>query len=192
MKEKFEIWRESFEASLEKIAGYLSDTDPGMQRLTRWLMETATNPYDFLMPSDAATFSSADLFAGLLHSIHHALVDDGEISFVAVNGRPMIVFAAHDEIENVELRGDVEREIAERRGTPRSYELLGGVEDFIFRRDRYDEHKQASFALIDARRAGQMSMEDYRARRADLDEAYRQSISRPGELSVSPRVRQAP
>lgn len=110
MKEKFEIWRESFQASIDKIAGYHADVDLDMQRLTRWLMETATNPYDFLTPSDAATFRSADLFAGLLHSIHHALVDDGEITFVAVNGRPMIVFSCS--------RRDRERRTEKRRRMP--------------------------------------------------------------------------
>lgn len=185
MKEKFEIWRESFQASIDKIAGYHADVDLDMQRLTRWLMETATNPYDFLTPSDAATFRSADLFAGLLHSIHHALVDDGEITFVAVNGRPMIVLAARDEIENVELRSAVECQIAERRGTPRSYELLDGVEGFIFRRNRYDEHKEAGYALVDARRSGEISMDEYRQRRNELDAAYSQLIGRTNELQPS-------
>jgi hypothetical protein len=176
MNGKFEQWRENFEVSLSKIAGYHADADPSMQRLTRWLMETATNPYDFLMPADAAAFRSADLFAGLLHSIHHALVDDGEIAFVAVNGRPMIVFATRHEIGNVELRSAVECQIAERTGMTVSYELLGGVEDFIFRRNRYDEYKEAGFALSDARRTGKISMDEYRQRRSEIDGAYGKPI----------------
>jgi lysyl-tRNA synthetase class I len=123
-----------------------------------------SNPYDYLVLSDARSFDSAERFAGLLHSIHHALVDDGEISFVAVNRRPMIVFADRNELGNVELRSDVERQIAERRGYETKIEIIDGVAAFIDRRARFEVDRKAKSALFQSYRSGEIDQTEYRAR----------------------------
>ncbi|MCS4088630.1 hypothetical protein [Rhizobium sp. BK176] len=162
--EKFEFWKYAYEAAVEKIAAYRSDPHEDMRLITEWLLTTESNPYDYLMLSDARSFDSAERFAGLLHMIHHSLVDDGSISFVAVNGRPMIVFADRDELANVELRSDVERQIAERRGYETKIEIIDGVAAFIERRDRFEVERTAKRELIQAYRSGDIDEAEYRAR----------------------------
>jgi hypothetical protein len=169
-------WRDSFEAALEKIERYRNDSDPDMGLITRWLMETEANPYGFIERGYARAFESAEGFAGLLHTIHHALVDDGEICFVAVNGRPMIVFANRDEIGYVELRSEVEVAIAERRGIETKHDFIDGVAAFIDRRDRYEAHRAAHIALGDLRRAKTITVDEWRVQAKELDAGYERSI----------------
>lgn len=176
---KVEIWRERFEAALEKIERYRDDEHADMRLITRWLMETKANPYGYLHRSDARSLDSAVDFAGLLHTIHHALVDDGEITFVAVSGRPMMVFAERDEIGHVELRLTAEREADERRGTQPTYEFIDGVAAFIDRRDRYEAHRAALIDLSERRNAKEMTTEEWRIERQRLEEVYVENISKP-------------
>lgn len=162
--DKFELWKTAYEAAVEKIKAYRSDKHEDMRLITEWLLTTESNPYDYLMLSDARSFDSAERFSGLLHAIHHALVDDGEISFVAVNGRPMIVFANRYELANVELRSDVERQIAERRGYETVIEIIDGVAAFIERRERFEIDRDAKRALFQAYRSGEIDQAQYRER----------------------------
>ncbi|MBY3155244.1 hypothetical protein HFO56_23255 [Rhizobium laguerreae] len=167
--DKFEHWKDRYEAAVAKITAYRSDEHDDMRLVTQWLLNTESNPYDFLMWSDARSFESAESFSGLLHMIHHALVDDGEITFVAVNGRPMIVFANEHEIGNVELRSEVERQIAERRGLETTVEIIAGVPAFIERRERYESDRAARIAFLRAYRSGELGQPERRDIREILD-----------------------
>jgi hypothetical protein len=136
-QQQIEFWHASFDEALLYIETCCNHEDPQMRRLSRWLMKEQANSYSFLQGDEARAYSSADHFAGLLKTIHHALFDDGEITFVAVNGRPMIVFADRTEVDNVELRNSTELLLANRRGVERKYEQIGGVDAFIERREQY-------------------------------------------------------
>ncbi len=176
MAVSFDDWREKFDGALERIERFRNDDTPDMRLITRWLMETEANPYGFIERGYARAFESAEGFAGLLHSIHHALVDDGEITFVAVNGRPMIVFANREEIGCVELRSEVEQMAAERRGIETVYDFIDGVAAFIDRQDRYEAHRAAHIALADQRRAKTISIDEWRALAKELDADYERSF----------------
>lgn len=176
MAVSFDAWRERFEGALERIEQYRNDETPDMRLITRWLMETEANPYGFIERGYARFFENAEGFAGLLQIIHHALVDDGEICFVAVSGRPMIVFAHRDEIGCVELRSEVEVAIAERRGIEVGYDFIDGVSAFIDRQDRYEAHRAAHVALADQRRAKAITLDEWRIQARELDVGYERSI----------------
>ncbi len=167
-----EIWRQRFEAALERIERFRNDENNDMRLITRWLMETDANPYGFLQKSHARCLESAEDFAGLLHAIHHALVDDGEICFVAVNGRPMIAFANRDEIGCVELRSEVEQMAAEKRGIETTYDFIDGVAAFIDRHNRYEAHRAAHIALADLRRGKTITVDEWRVKAQALDAEY--------------------
>jgi hypothetical protein len=156
-------WRKSFDASMVAIEGYRNHSNHGMRRIACWLTETSANPYDYLDRSYAGYFSSADSFASLLQLIHHALLDDGAICFVVVNGRPMIAFEDKFEIENVDLRSSIELMVADRRGVKRQYELLDGVDAFIERRDQYERLRLESLRLRQAVADGEMTKEEMQA-----------------------------
>ena len=141
-------WRATFEHSLEQIERYRNSDNEDMRLIANWLMDTEANPYSILQPGYVRALDTAEGFAGLLQIIHHALVDDGEITFVAVNGRPMIAFAAPDELHLVNLVSDVERMLEKRLGKETNYEIIGGVTEFIARQKSYDTGVAARAELI--------------------------------------------
>ena len=63
-----------------------------MQGLVKWMVDTDANPYGYLPHGWAGALSSAESFSSLLDYIHHAVFDDGDITFVSVNGEPRITF----------------------------------------------------------------------------------------------------
>lgn len=88
---KFTEFKKNYDEAVESIIGF--QDHPQMGGLVRWMMETETNPYGYLPSHYAGSLSSAEAFAGLLHMIQYSLYDDGDITFVTVNGEPRIVFA---------------------------------------------------------------------------------------------------
>lgn len=90
----FTRFERAYQDALKTINGFLqSDDCVDMRTLTEWLMNTDANPYSFLPHEWAGALSTAEGFADLLQFIHHAVYDDGDICFVAVNDEPRIVFA---------------------------------------------------------------------------------------------------
>lgn len=90
----FEKFEKSHQEAIRSIKTFLEDDSyKDMQILVKWLLITDANPYSFL-PNHWASiaYGSAQGFSGLLMFIHHAVYDDGDISFVTVNGEPRIVF----------------------------------------------------------------------------------------------------
>jgi hypothetical protein len=178
-------WRKNFEDALQRIHAFRNDPNADMRLLTHWLMDTDTNPYWFLESRYAGMLESAEQFATLLGMIHHSIVDDGEISFVAVNGRPMIVFANRDEIGHVELRSEMERMADEKRGAAPSYDFIDGVSAFIDRQNRYEAHKAALIDLSDKRRMKTITIEEWRSEWQRLVAAYAES-NRQSVIAASP------
>lgn len=88
---KFATFLQNYNKAIASINSFLADNE--MRDLTRWLLETDANPYSFLPEKWAGCVNSAEGMASLLHHIHHAVYDDGDICFVAVNDEPRIVFA---------------------------------------------------------------------------------------------------
>lgn len=60
--------------------------------LVKWMLTTEANPYSYLPEGHQSSFYSAQDFYGLISIIRHALYDDGDITFVKVNGEPRITF----------------------------------------------------------------------------------------------------
>jgi hypothetical protein len=73
--------------------------DYGLAVLVKWMLTTDANPYGFI-PSHAGCLNSSTSMELLISIMHHALYDDGDISFVKVNDEPIIVF--YDKNNNIE------------------------------------------------------------------------------------------
>lgn len=100
MNDKFKAFQKSHDEAVETIKRFLEpyQYEPQMNGLVKWMMETDANPYSYLPHAWAGSTGSAESFVGLLHTIHHAVYDDGDITFVTVNGEPRIVFVwRHEE-----------------------------------------------------------------------------------------------
>lgn len=87
----------NFNAAIEEIESVLNTPgdayDYEMVSLVKWMLCTDANPYSYLPNEWASAIYSAESFVSLISHIHHALYDDGDITFVSVNNEPRIVFA---------------------------------------------------------------------------------------------------
>ncbi len=62
------------------------------EKLSHWILNTDISVYDiFIDSSDAALCRSIEGMNCMHSLISHAILDDGEISFVSFNGKPLIV-----------------------------------------------------------------------------------------------------
>ena len=88
----FKKFKKNYDEAIETINSFLKGPE-SMTELVKWLMTTDANSHSYLTQNWATSTYSAEGMAGLLNYIHHAVVDDGDITFVKVNGEPRIVFA---------------------------------------------------------------------------------------------------
>lgn len=93
---RLQEFQRNYEHAVSTIRAFMSGQhdhgDRPMSSLVKWMMETEINPYGFLPENWAGTFKIAEDFRSLLRVISHALYDDGDMTFVSVNGQPRIVF----------------------------------------------------------------------------------------------------
>ncbi len=122
---KFKAFRKVYEESVKSIHRFIDDPSD-MNELAAWLMTTDASPYSYLQEGYAGMMSTSEGCAGLLATIHHAVYDDGDITFVKVDSAPRIVFA-HKHYDNFrELVLSVQEQEIEKRfifSKTRQYEL---------------------------------------------------------------------
>lgn len=84
-------FEKTYTQALETIEYYLFQ-QPAMSKLVQWMLTTDVNAH-FWLPHELVTrLSSAQGFVAIVQTISHAVQDDGDITFVRVNGMPRIVF----------------------------------------------------------------------------------------------------
>ena len=88
-----ERFKPKFDESIEKINSFMADPDMG--ELAQWMLNTETNPYNYLHSAGADSVYMAEPFAHLLWNIDWA-IKYNDITFVKLNGIPVIVFANKD------------------------------------------------------------------------------------------------
>lgn len=89
---RFDAFKSLYDESIDYINGYIEKRDELMSDLVEWMLNTDENPYAFLPEGWAGSLSSAEGFASLVQCMHHAIYDDGDITFLTVNGEPRISF----------------------------------------------------------------------------------------------------
>ena len=87
---KFAEFEKSYNDAVESIKRYQADEDVGV--LVNWMLNSDENPYSYLDDSHAHLLSTAEGFSFLSSILHHALVDDGDVTFFSVDGQPQILF----------------------------------------------------------------------------------------------------
>ena len=146
---RFQKFENAYNDAIAAIVHHMSSNNDDMRTITNWLINTDHNPYSFLQEGWAGSMSTAEGFASLLHTIHHALVDDGDISFPVVNGEPRIAFVWRYEpdvrkyiLTEQEHLLDKEsriRTIRKLKDDESLYDIswLNNVSEFIEHRDRF-------------------------------------------------------
>ena len=122
---RLEVFKDNYEQSMQTIERLRTEPST-MKDLVNWMLTTDANPYAYLPEGWASAMESADSFAALLHNIHHAVYDDGDITFVTVNGEPRIVFVWQHEDnfrDYVLTRQEKELEKREVFGRTRPYDI---------------------------------------------------------------------
>jgi len=87
IKDLEDVWINKTHESINNINKMLERTQDYEQEfveLARFILTTDINPYQFLPRGWENCLYSAQSTEGLLHTIHHALVDDGDLIWVDV------------------------------------------------------------------------------------------------------------
>ncbi len=102
MEKKFAAFEEDFRKKMETLRAALNDNDD-VALLMRWIMTSDMNPFSYLPSAWAQLTHTGDGMHLLLCEIHHALLDDGDITFLVVNNAPCISFRdKHDALHYYE------------------------------------------------------------------------------------------
>lgn len=157
--EKLEKNHEEAKSLILKLKSKASDKEA--DTLFGWILNRDINLYSlFVQEGIASGSSSIEGLAGIYYDLHHALHDDGAISFVSVYDEPKIVMLHPSDFEDEESFFDLVKEM-DLKGRSRqlqkpSYRLLDlSVSDFITMRDDFDRNHQKRCFLMDAGRWGE-------------------------------------
>lgn len=126
------------------------------EELFHWLLNTEVHPYGvFFDPGFSDLAGSIQGLMSLFFNLHHALMDDGDLSFIEVNDVPHIVFLHPSDFDNEQAFW----ECVNRQGVERSYlkspqcSLLDiSVSEFIVRAEAYETALIRRCFLTDSRR----------------------------------------
>ena len=105
---KIDNFNKMHQDALNSILGHLNSPNNEMKAIATFLYETDANPYNFLSDSWAGHMSTSTGFDSLLHSIWHALIDDGDMCFPCVDGHPRIRFFHKSEIQEKDILCEIE------------------------------------------------------------------------------------
>lgn len=148
---RLNLFQKAYDEALAAIAHYQSD--PNMAAITQWILTTEVNLYDCLPRFEHA--NTAESCASLLHTIHHALVDDGDISFPVVNGSPRMSFISRYEDNYSEfVLTETEKEFRARYNKTYTITFLDTVEQFIEHVEQWHEDTTKRHFIHDAKRFG--------------------------------------
>ncbi len=154
-------FRKSYLDSLAVIEGYT--LNPDMAAITNWILTTESNLFSAFV-SGWGNLHSAQECDALLSTIHHALVDDGDISFPVVNGEPRIALLSRweDNFRNIVLSTS-EKEVEARMGKKYTITFLETIDEFIQQRDLWDKAQLKRHFVCDAAIQGiEFAREHYR------------------------------
>lgn len=152
---RFEEFERGYQEALASIERYRTAGDE-MSVLVDWLLNTDCNPYGFLSEGWAGNLSSAQGFSGFLSCLHHALYDDGDVTFVRVRGEPRIVFVWSQE-ENFRdlVLSNQEKQMEVRMGKKIDVEVMDcSPADFGRLYDEYNIRSLQKCFSVDAGRLG--------------------------------------
>ena len=134
---KLEQFQKAHEEAMDEIASTIQRGDE-FAEVVKYLLETDANPYSFLPHGWAGSVGTSTAFVSLTNMLHHALYDDGDISFPVVNGEPRISFywKHEDDYHNLVLT-DTEKHMRDNFGTTYKVTQLNNVMEFISAHKEY-------------------------------------------------------
>ena len=123
-------------------------------RFCQWIINTDINPYSlFFAPGYASSCLSIEGLHGVCLGILHALLDDGAMSFIAVNDEPVILMVHPSDFESEEAFFTFVEHHDEKRSLrlETRYKYLDiSPDDFIVAREAYEVANLKSCFWFDA------------------------------------------
>ena len=170
MTARIKAMEQRHQEALASIEQYRNSKEPEMRAITEHLLATDANPYSFLPHAWAGAMETSTGFAGLLSTIHHALVDDGDISFPMVNDQPRIAFVwQHEENYADYILSDQEKDMRVRWGSEYKIEQCKDVMDWIACHREYHRKDIRRCYIQDAARQGWEFAAEHYSRYANFD-----------------------
>ena len=125
-----------------KICNKIKNNIPEKEsdKLFHWVLNTEINANDiFVDKADAGSCSSILGLELIYILIHHAIEDDGELSFVSVDGEPQIIRAISQDFDNNDsFLEHVEKTYGISTKSKPHFEILDvTVDEFIFLAEKY-------------------------------------------------------
>ena len=155
---------------MEGIRKHAATTEPEMRALTELLLETEANPWGFLPEAWASCTESSSGMYGLLNNIHHALYDDGDISFPVVNGQPRISFVwQHEDNYANYVLSETEKHCRDQYGSEYDIEFCKDALDFVARHKEYHRKDIQKCFIVDAAMLGLTFAVDHYSKYANFD-----------------------
>ena len=135
---KIDEYRKNFEEAIAEIE-LAMNTDNSIQPLVRWLMCSEASPYGYLPRSRAGLTNTAEGMLDLINEIHHAVYDDGDITFVLFNGCPVIIFACQHEVDFADKVVKAFSHASDRRKSYTVEVVEDSISEFVDRLQNYHE-----------------------------------------------------
>ena len=99
----FTRFEERHRKALDDIQKYIDNTPKDFSDFIKWLLKTHIKACNFLPDGWGRSLDSAGDFLGLVSVLNHSLYDDGDLTFIKVNGKPRIDLHWHKDDKFEEL-----------------------------------------------------------------------------------------
>jgi hypothetical protein len=104
---KFQKGYDEAERDIRRYLSVKEDYEQDFLRVATAIMESKLNPYGYLPPGWTSIHSNIQACQCFLLTLHHAMVDDGEVCFLTDNhGRPHILFVHRYDFDSEEKWAD--------------------------------------------------------------------------------------
>lgn len=138
---RFERWRKDVEEAIIDIENLVKEENEA-GHLANWLLNHNANRYSFSPDKTVGDLLGSALgFNTLCSSIHHALFDDGDITFFTVSGNPQFIFLHRLEKEFKQAcLNSAQKYCAEKYGAEYDIKIIKDAYEFtkVFDEDRKD------------------------------------------------------
>ena len=91
-------WYQHTDEAIEQISKYLTTDvsyEQDFKKLSNWLTYTDINPGSFMPIVYENAKNNPITYLSFLQNVHHAMVDDGNICFVSVEGKEAFILFSH-------------------------------------------------------------------------------------------------
>ncbi len=170
---KFEEFEKAHQDAMRDIKEYSTKSQSEMMAITNYLLKTEDNPYSFLPKGWEGSIATSTDFLSLLNVIHHALFDDGDISFPIVNGEPRIALVSRH-TENYLDFILTDNEIKDLKSGKKQYTVkqCKDVLDFIEKHQEYFKNQVKNWFTNDAAREGLDFALEYYQKYSNFDQKW--------------------